>query len=377
MSNASPPVRVETIELPRDAAKFIKAWWPICGVDPHWVPPLVFERKQFLNPAKNPFFKHGRVQCFMAWRGTACVGTISAHIDQSIQAQEPGVGFIGFYEFIDDESVAIALADAACSWLREQGMYLARGPFNFNANHEFGTLVEGFDSDPCIANPTNQSYYDRLYHAAQFAKAKDWYAYWFDQAGPSTYMASVGERFLARNTEVTLRPFDKTNWDEELNLIYDIYNDAWSEQWSHSKVTREEVKQIADGVKPLIEEKLIWFAFVHDEPAAFSLSMPDWNQVVKGMNGRVLPFGWYRLLTGRNKISAMRIWMLGVKRKFQHLPLGVPLYLQTWEEGRKRGFTGAEGSLIIEDNYRMRGALEKLGGRIYKTYRIYERRLDA
>ncbi len=377
MTDPENSVHVRPISLPQDALRFVGAWWSINASDPHWVAPLIFERKQFLDPARNPFFQHADVQCFMAFRGDQCVGTISAQIDHEFQKQEPGVGFFGFFEFIDDPAVASALGQAACNWLEQRGMRSARGPFNFNANHEFGALVEGFDTDPCIANPTNQPYYDRRYKEAGFRPAKDWYAYWFDQQGPPEYMLSVGERFMERNPEVRLTMADKKRWQEMMDWTYEIYNDAWSEQWSHSHMTRADLDHLAAGVRALIDERLIWFAFVDGEPAGLALSVPDWNQVVKKMNGRLLPLGWWHLLTGRRKITAMRIWILGIKHKFQHLPLGVPLYLRTWEEARKLGYQGAEASLIIEDNYRMRGALEKLGGRIYKTYRQYEIGLHA
>ena len=370
-----PRVEIRPIRLPEDTTKFVKAWWPIYEDDPHWVPPLIFERKQFFDPSKNPYHQHADIQCFMAFRDGEPVGTISAQVDHPYQEIEPGVGFFGFFEFVDDVDIAACLMNAACDWLREQGMTEARGPFNFNTNHEFGCLIDGFDTDPAIANPHNRDYYQRVYEAIGMVKSKDWYAYWMDKGPVPPRIARIAERFIDRHPEITYRKGDMKNYEQELEVIHEIYEDAWSDNWGHTQFSREEFEFVANGVKPLIDPNLFWIAEVEGEPAAMALTLPDYNQVVMNLNGRLFPFGWWHWLTGRSKIDQIRVWVLGVKRKFQHLALGAPLYYFTWQEGMKMDITGAEASLVYEDNHRMRGALEKLGGRVYKTYRIWSRRL--
>jgi len=365
-------VNVEEVQMPRATKRFCKAWWPIYEPDPHWVPPLIFERKQFFDPKKNPFFDHARARYFIATRDGRDVGTIAATIDTMLHEHEPGVGMFGFFEFIDDTEVAQALLDKAAAWLRAEGMERMRGPFNLSPNHEFGLLVDGFDTDPCVANPHNSSYYPKIYEDIGLISVKDWYAYWMDKGPVPKTIERIATRFMKRNPDLHIRTVDKSRWDEEIELVYDIYMDAWEHNWGHVGLTREEFLFTASGLKQVIDPKLCFFAYMGDELAGMSVTLPDVNQVAKKMNGSLLPFGWWHFLTGRSKIDALRIFVLGIKQKYQRLPLGAPLYLKTWEAGQKMAIRGAEASLILEDNHRMRGALEKLGAYVYKTYRSYE-----
>lgn len=364
-------VEVQSIELPRDAVRFVRSWWPIYADDPHWVPPLLMERKQFFDPARNPYFRSADVRCWIAYRDGAAVGTIAATVDHRLQESEPNTGMFGFFEFIDEEAVARALLDEALGWLREQGMTSARGPFNFNSNHEFGLLIDGFDTDPCIANPHNRAYYGDMYERLGLSKAMDWYAYWLDHGPMPERVERISARFMDRHPDVTLRRADLSRFDEEVELFYEIYNDAWTDNWGHIHFERDEFLFVAQGLKQVINPDLVWFAYVGGEVAGCTITLPDFNQVVKPMNGRLFPLGWWHFLTKRRKIDVIRVFVLGIKSKFQHLPLGAPLYVKTWEEGQKLAIRGAECSLILETNHRMRGAMEKMGGRIYKTYRTY------
>jgi hypothetical protein len=365
-------VEIEVVEMPGAVTRFCKAWWPIYADDPQWVPPLIMERKDFFNPKKNPFFKHADVKYFIAKRDGRDVGTIAATVDQEQLKEEPGLGLFGFFEFMDDEEVAGALLDAAKAWLTEKGMTRLRGPCNLSPNHEFGLLVDGFDTDPCIANPHNRAYYDRVYTAIGLTGVKDWYAYWMDKGETPKTIEMIATRFMKRNPKFHMRKVDMKNWQAEVEQVYDIYQDAWEHNWGHVGLTQDEFWFAAKGMKQIINPDLCFFAMMEDEIVGCSVTLPDYNQVVKKMNGRILPFGWWHLVTGPKKIDALRVFILGIKQKYQNLPLGAPLYLKTWEEGKKLNIRGAEASLILEDNVRMRGALEKLGARIYKTYRSYE-----
>ena len=365
-------VVVKAIQLPNEADSFIRTWWHIYRDDPHWVPPLIAERKAFFNPKKNPYFNVADVQCFIAYLNGETVGTIAATVDHHQQQTDPGVGLFGFFEFIDDKRVSEALFDAACQWLREQGMTRTWGPFNFNSNHEFGLLIDGFDSDPCISNPHNPPYYAPAYERLGLEKATDWYAYWIDNGPVPPRIARIANRVLQRHPEIELRMADFSNFDAEVEKFWEIYNDAWEYNWGHIYLSREEFLYAAQNLKSVLDPRLVWWAYVNGEIAGAALTLPDYNQVAKKMNGRVFPFGWYHFLTGRRKIDQLRVFVLGVKRKYQRLGLGGPLYLKTWEEGSKMNIRGAEASLVLESNRTMRGALEKLGGRIYKTYRSYE-----
>ncbi len=366
-------VEVTPISLPGDALRFVKTWFRIYENDPHWVPPLLVERKRFLNPKKNPYFKVAEVQCFVATRGGRDVGTISATIDRVYQEEQPGTGFFGFFEFIDDSEVASALLDAAREWLVARGMSRLIGPFNFNTNHEFGLLVDGFEDDPYIANPYNSSYFPKIYEQLGLRPVMDWYAYHVDTEMPGVKrMQRVGHRLLSRHPEITIRSLDLSRFDEEVEMIREIYRDAWEQNWGHVRVTDEEFVFIAAGLKQVIDPDLCLVAEVDGRTAAISVTLPDMNQVVKKMNGRLLPFAWRHFLTRKSTIDRVRVFMLGVAEEFQSLPLGAALYARSFEVGSAKGLGRGEASLILENNVRMRGALEKMGATISKTYRNYE-----
>lgn len=364
-------VEVVPVELPRDWKRFASVPFPIYADDPHWVPPLLFERRSFFDPRKNPYFKYATIRMWIAVKDGRDVGSIACTLDHKLRDHEPGKALVGFFEFVDDPAVSRALFDAAAAWAREQGMTSLEGPYNFNSNHEFGLLIDGFATDPCISNPHNRAWYGRHYEALGFEKVMDWYAYWLDKVEMPERIKAVSDRFLERNKNVRLRKLDLSRWDEEKNLFFEIYNDAWENNWGHIHFDRDEFDFVAAGLKQIINPDLAWFAYVGDEIAGATLTLPDYNQVVKKTGGSLFPFGWWHLLTGARHIDALRIFVLGIRQKYQHLPLGAPLYVKTWEEGFKLPIRGAEASLILETNHRMRGAMEKMGGRIYKTYRTY------
>lgn len=365
------------MSFPRDTKRFVRSWWPIYADDPHWVPPLMMDRKAFFDPGQNPYFKHAQVQAWIAVKDGRDVGTIAATVDEGVLQHEPGIGLFGFFEFVDDQEVSAALLDAATNWLATKGMKTARGPYNLSPNHEFGLLVDGFDTDPCIANPHNRAYYQAHYEAAGLVKAMDWYAYWMDKGPVPENIEKIALRFLERNPKVTVRTLDPNDFDAEARRFYEIYDDAWEDNWGHAKMTEEEFFWAAKNLKLVLDPELCFFTYVDGDLAGASITLPDFNQIAKKMNGSLFPFGWWYFLTGKKKIDALRIFVLGVRKKYQKLALGAPLYLRTWQAGMKLPIRGAEASLILDNNHRMRGALEKLGARIYKTYRTYEKPVSA
>lgn len=368
-------VRIEAVSLPRDAGRFVKAWWPIYRDDPHWVPPLITERKAFLDPSKNPYFETATVQCFMAYRGREPLGTIAATIDEELQTREPGVGLFGFFEFVDELEVARALFEAACAWLREQGMSRARGPFNFNQNHDFGLLVEGFEIDPPVANSHNGAYYPRTYEALGLEQIMDWYGYWLPRGPLPPLIDRLSARVESRNPELRIESMDPDDYERGVMYFYEIFNDAWDHNWGHIPMSRAEFEFLGQRLKQILDPKLCFFAFIDGECVGGSIALPDTNPVTKKMNGRIFPFGWIHALRGGKHVDAMRVLVLGVKQAYQHVGIGAPLYRRTWEEGLRRGYRGADASLVLANNRKMRGPLEKLGGEIYMTYRAYERGL--
>lgn len=367
-------VEVQAISLPNDAVKFIKVWWRIYESDDQWVPPLIAERKTFFNPAKNPYFDVADVQCFIAYKDGEPVGTIGVSHDRDLEAAMPGYGSFGFFEFTDDEEVAQALLDAGAAWLRNRGLQRMVGPFNFSPNHEFGLLVDGFDSPPMIANPHNGSYYPKQYEAVGLKPNMTYYAYWVDAQPEPPRIFKIAERFQ-RRPNISIRRVDKSKWDTELQIVRDVYNDAWHANWGHVQVRPREFDHIAKAMKQVVDEDLCYIVEVDGQVAGMSITLPDYNILAKKMNGRIFPFGWWHFVTGRKSINQLRVFILGVKAEYQHMPLGALMYAETWKAGMARGVRGVEASLILHNNVGMRGALEKMGGFVYKNYRTYEYKL--
>jgi GNAT superfamily N-acetyltransferase len=366
-------VEVIPLSLPGDSLRFMKPWFAIYANDPHWVPPLLIERKRFFDPRRNPYFKVADVQCFVARREGRDVGTIATVVDHAYQRHERGTGFFGFFEFVDDLEVAAALLGAAREWQADRGMKKLIGPFNFNTNHDFGLLVDGFDSDPSIANPHNAAYYPSRYLELGLRPVKDWFAYRVATSLPGfDKMQRVADRLLGRHPELRIRSLDLDRFDDEVTRLRTIYTDAWQQNWGHVEVGEEEFRFIAEGFRQVIDPDLCLIAEVGDQPVAISVTLPDLNPVVKQMKGRLWPFGWYFFLTRAKRVTRVRVFMLGVASAYQSLPLGAILYAKTAEIAACKGYREGEASLILEDNHRMRGALEKLGAAIVKTYRNYE-----
>lgn len=364
-------VEIRPVDLSKEAVAWVKTWWDIYDGDPLWIPPLIADRKKFLDPGQNPYFKRADIQAFWALKDGKPVATISAQIDHAFQKENPGVGFFGFFEFPNDPDIAGCLIEAAKDWLRERGMKEVWGPFNFNTNHEFGLKTDGFDTPPAMLNPTNASYYPEVFEAIGLEPVHTYFAYWFERKPTNERMVKLSDRVLKRNPEISIRSADMKNWDDELMLFKEIYEDAWEENWGHTKISDEEFMFAAADLKQVIDPELVLFVYVGDEVAGAAITFMDLNPIAKKMNGRIFPFGWWHFLTGRKKLDTARVWVLGIKHKFQKMPLGAPLYVKTWETLYAKGVKGADASLVLEENFRMRGALEKLGAEIYQTYKIF------
>ncbi len=315
------------------------------------------------------------MQPFLALRDGVAVGTLACTVDHYLRTHEPGVGLFGFFEFVNDPEVARALLAAGEAWFRTQGVYAIRGPFQFNPNHEFGLRYDRFDDLPTIGNPHNGWWYPEIYEKhLGMEKVRDWYTYWFSYGPTPKGMKAISDRFVKRHPTFSIRKMDPGNFQRDCELFWELYNDAWEHNWGHVYMEKEEFLEKARALRAVLDPGFAFFAMMGDEVAGAAISLPDFNQVAVHMNGSLLPTGWLHWLNRARYVSRLRVLVLGIKKKFQHLPLGAPLYIETWEETYRRGtFRGVEASLILEDNHRMRGALEKLGGRISGTYRTFQK----
>ncbi|MGD8976818.1 MAG: N-acetyltransferase [Gammaproteobacteria bacterium] len=381
--NASHPaeVRIEPVADRRSLRTFIRVPWSIYAGDPCWVPPLQMERKQALSPG-NPFFQHARWQGWIAYRGQDPVGRISAQIDQlHLDRHQDATGFFGCLEAVDDDQVFRGLFGTAESWLRERGMRRARGPFSLSINQEVGLLVDHFDTPPYLMMGHAPPYYGPAIERLGYAGARDLLAY---QLTPQFETPKVMAALCARvGKNVTLRSLRRKDKAAELELMRDIFNDAWSENWSFTPFTTEEFQHIGRELLPLIPDDFIQIAELDGEPVAFIVLMPNINEVIADLDGRLLPFGWARLLW-RLKVrfpKTARVSLMGVRRRLHHTRLGPALAFMTIRALHpatlRLGMGNVELSWILEDNHGIRGIIESLGGWITKRYRVYDKDLTA
>ncbi len=378
-------IQVRAVEGGRELKAFIRLPHAIYADDPAWIAPLQAERRMHLS-RHNPFFRHGEGQLFIAWRGDAPVGRISAQVNHLHLRQYPGeppTGFFGFIEGIDDAAVFRALLDTAAAWLKERGMRRMRGPYSWSINQESGLLVEGFDTPPAIMMGHARPWYDAHVRAAGLEKAMDLIAYDFTpEMGAPEKVRRFIER-LKQKGDLQVRPLNRRRLRAELDLIMDIFNDAWANNWGFVPFTPEEIGQMAQEFRLLLADHDVAIASWKGEPAAMAVVIPDLNRLAADFNGRLLPFNWARLiwrLKFSRKPKRWRMPLMGVRRRFQNTTVGGALSMAVIDAvnsvHREQGFSGAELSWILETNERARRVIESTGARPYKTYRIYERGID-
>ena len=356
--------------------EFIKFPWQIYRNDPFWVPPLMVERKEFLDRKKNPFFKHADVVLYLARRNGRTVGRIAGIVNHNhVEYHQEKVGFFGLFECAKDQEAAKALLDVVREWLKSKGMEIMRGPANFSSNEDWGFLVEGFDSRPVIMMPYNPPYYLELAQGYGLVKAKDLYAYFIDETLPTPPRVVRMAENIRSKEEITVRNLDLKRFDQEVQGIKQIYNSAWSKNWGFIPMTDEEFDHLAKSLKQIVDPHMVFIAEVDGKPAGFSLALPDFNQVLARLNGRLFPIGILKLLWHakvKRRIDGVRIITMGVVPEFQKRGIDTVFYLETYNVGVKRGYRWAEMSWILEDNTLMNRMLRLLGAKLYKKYRIYE-----
>ncbi len=366
-----------------DLDRFIKVPWGIYAGDPNWVPPLVIERRGHLGRKSNPFYRHADVRLWLALRGGRPVGRISAQVNHaSLKRYRDATGHFGFIEAEDDPAVFAALLGRAESWLAEQGMRRIRGPFCFSINDELGLLVDGFDRPPSLLMGHARPYYGPRMEQQGYAKAKDLIAYDFPMdSNPLPKSAAAIVKRLGTNSSVVVRGLNRSQYQQEVEAVLDVFNDAWSDNWGFVPMADYEIAHLAKELKPLIHEDFVAIAEVDSEPVAFGIGLPNINEAIADLNGALLPFGWakllYRLKGG--KIRSARLPLMGVRKRFHGTPLGVALAFGVIDRLHRnhmaKGFTQAELSWILEDNHAIRTIIEASGAQPYKTYRIYEKDL--
>ncbi|MBU0740747.1 GNAT family N-acetyltransferase [bacterium] len=361
----------------KDLDAFLHLPYRIYADDPHYVYPLLAQLKEFFDRRKNPFFKHAETGLWLARRDGEVIGRIGACVDRyHNEYWREQIGFYGFYECIDDAVVSHALLDTARDWLRERGMTVMRGPLNFTTNHDNpGLLIDGEPSPPVTGMSYNPTYYqDQFESYAGLAKCKDLWAWRVDAEDIklSKRVADGVRQVLAGKTDLTVRPIDKKDFRNEVELIRSLYNDCWNENWGFIPMDPEEFYFSAKEMKTMVNENLLLIAEWRGEPIGFSMTIPDFNLALKRVRGKLFPFGILKFLLDRKKITYARTLLLGVLPEHRRKGVDVMMVLRSYKAAVKGGITAGECSWILEDNTPMNNILEKLGARVYKTYRIYD-----
>ncbi|HWO84598.1 MAG TPA: hypothetical protein VNM38_12535 [Solirubrobacterales bacterium] len=373
---------IRPVRTRRELKRFVKLPFRLHRGSEQWVPPLVFERMQFLDRKRNPWFEHGEAEYFLAERGGEPVGRITAQVDSRWDEFQGGKdAMFGFFEAAEDPEVVRALFDAAAGWARERDRERLLGPMDFTTNDEIGILIEGFERQPMILEPWHPPYYQRLIEAEGFGKAMD-VLMWELRMGelkegekfdPSIHEAA--EKAL-HDEGITIRNMRKRDMAGEVRRFMDVYNEAWGDNWGFVPITDAEVEFQAKNLKQVLDEEWTFMAEKDGEVVGAALTLPDINQVLAGMNGRLLPFGWAKFLLGKRKIDRLRVFALGVKHDYRHTGVAAGLYLEHIKMAALPDkIHWGEMGWILETNKPMNRAMEGMGGKIVKKYRLYERSL--
>jgi len=382
-ARVSPAFEISQARTPSDRADFVIAGEAPFSGDPAWIAPLRLERAEHIDPEKNPALAALDHALWVARRDGRPIGRISAQVNPAhLDRYADETGQFGFFDAPDEPALAAALLGQAEAWLRERGMERIAGPFNFTINEECGVLVDGFETPPVLMMPHARPYYAGLIERAGYAKAKDLIAYDYDVT-----TAAVPERLrrlvdrLARDPSVRLRPLNRAAFQQDLATVMGIFNDAWSENWGFVPFSPAEIAHAANAMKPVLKDDWLSIAELNGEPVAFALALPNVNEAIADIGGRLAPFGWAKLLY-RLKVkglSSCRMPLMGVRKRLQGTTVGAALSFAVIDEVARHvrgdGVKRAELSWILDDNRSMRRLIEEIGARAYKTYRIYAKAL--
>jgi GNAT superfamily N-acetyltransferase len=375
-------VSIRPVRTRGERKRFVKVPFHLHRSHPQWVAPLIFERMEFLDAKKNPYFEHAEVELFIAERDGEPVGRISAQIDHRWDEYQGGSDAIfGFFETVDDREVAVALLDAAAEWAAAQGRSRILGPMDFTTNDEIGILIEGYERRPMILEPWHPPFYKELIEAEGFAKTMD-VLMWELQFGslkegesfdPSIHAAA---KKALEDEGIVIRNLRKREMATEVRRFTDVYNEAWGDNWGFVPITDAEVEFQAKNLKQVLDEEWTFMAEKDGEVVGAALTLPDINRVMMKLNGRLLPFGWAKFLLGKRKIDRLRVFALGVKHDYRHTGVAAGLYLEHIKMAAKPDkINWGEMGWILETNKPMNRAMEGMGGKIVKKYRLYERSL--
>lgn len=374
---------IREIHPGQDPSDFLQAGRVVFADDPAWVPPLDMDMKDRLDPKKNPFFEHGEGVLLTAWRDGRLVGRCSAQIDhEHLRRYEDATGFFGFLDTVDDPAVSKALLRHAEDWLRERGMKRIRGPLSLNIWEEVGVLIEGFEDPPVMLMGHSRRWQAGHIEQAGFDKAMDFYAWKYVVAdGPPPRAQRAWESIQAL-PEVRFRTLKRRDLDQEIPIIMDIFNDAWSENWGYVPATQKEVAKTAKDLKLIVDEEMAFVVDIDGEPKAMCICLPNVNEAAADLDGKLFPLGILKLLW-RVRVKgtkSARLMLLGIRKDLRGVKrygaLALALCVEVAKRGEANGYDWAELSWTLEDNHRINLGIRAMGAKIYKKYRVYDKPIE-
>lgn len=374
----SDKIRCEPVQTRRDRKAFLQLERQLYKNDPNWVPPIWQVRKEMVGFKSHPFYEDADAQAFLVRVGDRPVGRVLAVINHAHNRRyEEQRGFFGFYECEQNPEASEALLGGACRWLRERGMTDVRGPVHPSLNYEVGLLVQGFDSPPTFLIPYNHSYYGELIEAFGFAKVQDLYSYEahveiLNDLDPKL-MFVIEE--ATRRFNVKCRPLDRSRFNEDVKSFLEIYNLSLQQTWGYVPMSESEIEHQSKGLRHLIVPELTSIAEIDGEPVGAGFALLDYNQIIKQIDGRLFPFGWLRLLTGKKRIDRVRVISANVLPEYQKWGLGIVTLARILPDAMERGVQIGEFSWVLESNSLSRGTIERGGASRTKVHRIYDRSL--
>jgi GNAT superfamily N-acetyltransferase len=375
---AAGKLTVRPVRGRRDLRRFIKLPFQLHREQEQWVPPLIYERRRFLDRRRNPYFEHAEAEYFLCERDGRPVGRITAQIDHRWDEFQGGNdGMFGFFECENDLAAARALVGAAAEWVRQRGRERLLGPMDFTTNDECGILIEGYDRTPMILESWHPPYYRELLESQGLDKRIDLLMWWLEMGdlheGTEFHpMIHAAAEKATKEHRVVLRSMRRRDLEAEVHRFQEIYNEAWGDNWGFVPITEAEVRFQAENLKPILSEDWAMIAERDGEVMGAALTLPDVNQVLARMGGRLFPLGWLKFLLGRRKINRIRVFALGVRPEHQHLGVAAALFVRHLEASAKTGIMAGEMGWILETNEAMNRAMEGMGGHVVKKYRLYE-----
>ncbi len=365
---------IRAVKTAADLDRFIDLTSFLYRGYPHYVPQLRKDLKDRFSP-ENPFFRHAEATYYLAERNGIVVGRVASIVNHRHRAfHGEDAGFFGFYESLDDGDIARALLDAVSADLKAKGMKVMRGPMNFSTNEECGFLLEGYECSPMLMTPYNPSYYHALMEACCMEKSKDLFAY-IKETPRSLPEKMLRVAAVAERRGITARPLDKSRFREEMFIFQEVYNDAWEKNWGFIPLTEQEVAHLGERLKQIAVPELTLIAEDQGKPVGFLGMVPDFNMVLRKMNGRMNPLSILKGVYHSRKITDLRLLLLGIKKAYRHKGVDALMMREGFHGIRKKGdrYKRIEFSWILEDNLPVQRLVETIGGRLYKKYRIYEK----